>query len=153
MEIHSNERVLKGSHPEELKKKRDPADKKFGAVLKETIERSTGARSVPQGPSMINNICEIRFNPFIQNEKTPIVNRVEKFLDTLDEYHRKLGDPHVTLKALHPLIRDMAAEREVLISSLDSLPDGDKLKDILNRTLITSSVEIIKFNRGDYVSP
>jgi len=38
-----------------------------------------------------------------------------------------------------------------LIPTLESLPDGDKLKDILNQALVTSTVEIIKFNRGDYV--
>ncbi len=152
MEIHCNERVLRGSCPEELKKKRESEDKKFGAVLQETIERSCDVRSGPQGPSMMNNIPEIRLSPFSPHEKTRIMNRVENFLDTLDEYQHKLGDPRVTLKDIHPLISDMAAERENLISSFNSLPDGDKLKDILNRTLITSSVEVIKFNRGDYVS-
>jgi hypothetical protein len=153
MEIDSNERVLRGSCTEELKKTRESVDKKFGDVLQKTIERSCDVRSGPQGPSMMNNIPEIRLNPFSHHEKTRIMYRIENFLDTLEEYHRKLGDPRVTLKDIHPLISDMAAKEENLISSFNSLPDGDKLKDILNRTLITSSVEIIKFNRGDYVSP
>lgn len=153
MEINSNERVLRGSYPEELKKKQEPAGNKFGSVLQETIERSSDVMSGIQASSMMNNISEIRFSPFHSHEKTHIMNRVENFLDTLDEYHRKLGDPLVTLKDIHPLISHMEAQKEDLISSLSSISDGDKLKDILNRTLITSSVEIMKFNRGDYVSP
>jgi len=30
------------------------------------------------------------------------------------------------------------------------LPDGDLLREILNQTLIVSSLEVLKFNRGDY---
>ena len=30
-------------------------------------------------------------------------------------------------------------------------PTGDGLKDILNDALVNSEVEVIKFNRGDYV--
>jgi hypothetical protein len=153
MEIHSNERILRSSYPEEIKKNKEPADKKFDAVLQESIEHSCDARSGPQGPSMINNISEIRLNAFSPNEKMRIMDRVEKFLDILDEYHQKLGDPQFTLKDIYPLIDNMAAENEGLISSLNYLTDGDKLKEILNRTLITSSIEIIKFNRGDYLSP
>jgi hypothetical protein len=152
MEIYSNKRVLRSSYPEEIKKNQEPADKKFGAVLQETIKRSSDAISGPQVPSKMNNISEIRLNPFSQNEKTRIISRVENFLDIFDEYHQKLGDPQVALKDIYPLINNMAAEKEDLISSLNSLADGDELREILNRTLITSSIEIIKFNRGDYIS-
>lgn len=153
MEIHFKERVSGSSYPEEIKKNQEPADKKFGAILHETIERSSDVTSSPQGPSMMNNISEIRLNPFSPVEKTRIIDRVEKFLNILDEYHRELGNPQVTLNDIYPLINNMTAEKEDLISSFNSLPDGDKLKEILNRTLITSSIEIIKFNRGDYLSP
>jgi hypothetical protein len=46
----------------------------------------------------------------------------------------------------------MEAGNEILTSAVNSLSDGDELKNILNQVIITSSVEIIKFNRGDYVN-
>ena len=152
MEIYSKERVLRSSYPEAIKKNKEPTEKKFGTVLQETIKRSSGVMSGTQGLSMMNNISEVRLNQFYQNEKTRIIFRVENFLDILDEYHQRLGNPQDTLKDIYPLINSMAAEKEDLISSLNSLSDGDELKEILNQTLITSSIEIIKFNRGDYIS-
>ncbi|MBW1702994.1 MAG: hypothetical protein JRJ11_13955 [Deltaproteobacteria bacterium] len=153
MEIYSNDGVLKSSYPEAIKKNEKPAGKRFGAVLQETIERSSCVGAGPQSPSIMNNISEIRFNLFSPVEKTRIIDRVENFLNILDEYHQKLGNPQVTLKDIYPLISEMAAEEEGLIPVLNSLPDRDELKEILNQTLITSSLEIIKFNRGDYLSP
>jgi len=45
----------------------------------------------------------------------------------------------------------MESEKETLTPVLNSLPPGDGLKDILNDALVNSEVEVIKFNRGDYV--
>jgi hypothetical protein len=46
----------------------------------------------------------------------------------------------------------MEMENQELIPMMESLPDGDGLKDILNRLLVSSTVEVIKFNRGDYIT-
>jgi len=45
----------------------------------------------------------------------------------------------------------MEKEKDVLAPLMDSLPQGDELKDILNNALVSATVETIKFNRGDYV--
>ncbi len=47
----------------------------------------------------------------------------------------------------------IAAEKDQLSEKLDSISNEDGLKDILNQTLITASLEVIKFNRGDYITP
>ena len=46
----------------------------------------------------------------------------------------------------------MTRELENLAPELDSLTDDGELKDILNQTLVTASLEISKFYRGDYIS-
>jgi hypothetical protein len=38
-----------------------------------------------------------------------------------------------------------------MLPLLDALPEGDGLRDLLNRMLVTATVETIKFNRGDYL--
>ena len=82
-----------------------------------------------------------------------IVDRAERLLDTLDEYQQKLASPKFTLRDISPLISKMAEGNENLVSAVNSLSDGVELKKVLNQLIITSSVEIIKFNRGDYVNP
>jgi hypothetical protein len=42
--------------------------------------------------------------------------------------------------------------KDTLAPVLDSLPDDEKLKDIANETLVTASLEVTKFYRGDYIA-
>jgi len=152
MKIHPNDEILKNAYPQKIKKDERTIDREFGAILKEAVENSSKVDAEDQKPP-INTISEIQFNTFLFGEKIPMVDRVEKYLDLLDEYRRKLANPQVTLKDIYLLINEMEVEKQSLIPVLNSLPDGDGLKDILNQTLITSSLEIIKFNRGDYLTP
>ncbi|MGD9052517.1 MAG: hypothetical protein PVG17_11750, partial [Desulfobacterales bacterium] len=63
----------------------------------------------------------------------------------------QLADPQVTLRQIEPLLNTIAKEKEQLSAVLNTMPDEDGLKDIVHRTLITTSLEVIKFNRGDYI--
>ncbi len=152
MKIHHNDEILKNAYPQKIEKDERTLDREFGAILKEAVENSSKVDAEDQKPS-INTISEIQFNTFLSGEKIPMVDRVEKYLDLLDEYRQKLANPQVTLKDIYLLINEMEVGKQSLIPVLNSLPDGDGLKDILNQTLMTSSLEIIKFNRGDYLTP
>jgi hypothetical protein len=74
------------------------------------------------------------------------VERIENVLDLLDDYRRKLADSDFNLKDIHPIISAIENENEHLKPMLNSLTDG------VNQTLITTSVEVIKFNKGDYIT-
>jgi hypothetical protein len=50
------------------------------------------------------------------------------------------------------MMNTIAREKDQLSGLLDSMPNDDGLKHILNQTLITASLEVIKFNRGDYIT-
>ena len=83
----------------------------------------------------------------------PVIAQAERLLDMLGEYQRQLADPAVTLRQMSPLIRQLEICRQGLVPAIDLLADEDELKNILNEIIITSSVEIVRFNRGDYVNP
>ncbi len=152
MKILQNDEIVKMPYPNKTKGAEKSVGHDFEKILKESIDNSTGVETGTQEPPVINNIADVRFNGLLP-AKNNEVDRAERFLDILDKYQQKLSDPQVTLRDLYPLIQEMEVEKESLIPVLESLPDGDELKDILNRVLITSSVEIIKFNRGSYVNP
>jgi hypothetical protein len=80
------------------------------------------------------------------------IERIENLLDILEKYRQQLADPEVTLKNIDPIMKNMMKEKENLAPVLDSLPDSDGIKDIANQTLLTASLEITKFYRGDYIS-
>lgn len=153
MKINPFDQISKNAYPEKIKKPEKPIGKEFGSILEETIENSSKVATEAQKPPTINNVSNVQFNTFPPVKNIPIIENIAKFLNILDEYQQKLGNSQFTLKDIYPLINHMEAEKENLIPVFDSLPDGDGLKDILNQALITSSVEIIKFNRGDYLNP
>lgn len=99
----------------------------------------------------VQNIPTIPFDQILHVDTAQGIERVEQFLNLIEEYHRKLGDTNSTLKEFHPLVSGMEREAAKITPLLDSLPEGDGLKDILNRAVVTATVEAIKFNRGDYL--
>lgn len=150
MEVHSNWEILKAGYPKKSDKNQEPVNKKFGAILDEAIsdtsKTDTGIRKTPK----VDSILGIQFNSSPSLNESPIIERTEKLLDTLDNYREKLQNPEVSLEDIYPLVSEMEMKKEGLTSALNSLPDGDGLKDILNEAMITSSLEVAKFNRGDY---
>jgi hypothetical protein len=97
-------------------------------------------------------VAAIRFNPLSTQDKNITVERVHNLLNLLDNYRQQLSDPYVTLRKLEPMMNTIAKEKDQLSGLLDSMPNDDGLKHILNQTLITASLEVIKFNRGDYIT-
>ena len=99
-----------------------------------------------------NPLAAIRFSPLSPEARHATVERVDNLLNLLDIYRDQLADPKVTLRHIEPLLNTIAKEKEQLSEILDRLPNEDGLKDIVHRTLITTSLEVVKFNRGDYIS-
>ena len=154
MKIDPNQEILKSAYNDKTIRPDKPADNEFGTMLKDAINNEPSKISSENvKPQMINSIPNIQINPLFAVQDNPIAERTESFLDILEEYQNKLLDPQATLRDIHPLIQRMETEQEALTPVLNSLPPGDGLKDILNDALVNSEVEVIKFNRGDYVDP
>ena len=152
MKIDPNQEILKSAYTDKTIRPDKPADNEFGTMLKDAINNEPSrTNSENMKPQMINSIPNIQTNPLFAVQDNPIVEQTENFLDILEEYRNKLLDPQDTLRDIHPLIQRMETEQEVLAPVFNSIPPGNGLKDILNDALITSSLEVIKFNRGDYV--
>jgi len=153
MEIKPNGKIPAPFDPTKSVASQRPATKTFGTIFEEFMGNSNPLDEGDKKTPAIPNISTLQINPFMTGEGMPIVDRAEKMLDTLVDYQQKLANPGFTLREISPLIAEMEAENEILVSAANSLSDGDELKNILNQIIITSSVEIIKFNRGDYVIP
>ena len=154
MKIDPNQEILKSAYTDKTIRPDKPANNEFGTMLKDAINNEPSkTNSEKANPQMITRIPNIQINPLFAVQDNPIVEQTENFLDILEEYRNKLLDPQTTLRDIHPLIQRMESEKETLTPVLNSLPPGDGLKDILNDALVNSEVEVIKFNRGDYVDP
>ena len=124
----------------------------FSEVLKETVdssvagERPTQVASVsPSGP-----VKPATVQP-AATVSEPTIYRIERFIDMMDDYRCKLGDPLCSLKQIQPLLEQMTTEKEKMQLLLEELPDTEPLRDVLNRALVTVSTEETKYYRGDYL--
>jgi hypothetical protein len=93
----------------------------------------------------------VQLLPIAAPSSDSLTAKLEGYLDLLDDYRRKLGDPRVSLKTLDPLVSSLERSREALTGTLESDPGGTELKDLMNRALVTGETEIMRFRRGDYL--
>ena len=153
MEIDPDEKIVTSDYSERRRETELPSDGTFGKIYEDLIEASyeTDVRS-DETPA-ITSVPDLQMNAFQSEVEMPVVERAERLLDLLSEYQHKLANPAFTLRDISPLIDELKADNKRLVSSVNSLAEGDELKNILNQVIVTASVEIIKFDRGDYVNP
>ncbi len=136
------------------KKPRNDAKRasEFDAILHNTMDAKRVSREArPHAIPVLNGPAMIDTASFLSTDKPRIIEETERMLDMLDEFQAKLADTRASLSDLSPIIEKMSREKDILMPFADSLPENDPLKEILNRALITCSVEIGKFERGDYL--
>jgi hypothetical protein len=119
----------------------------FGEILKSSLDRASGSEPA----TATGGALRVRFKSSEPASADSVAARLEGFLDLMDAYRAQLADPRLSLKRLEPMVRSLEQKRDALAPLTDCLPEGDGLKDILNRTLVTTEIEIMRFRRGDYL--
>ena len=152
MKVLNNEQVLKTVQYDK-KTEAQPSDgKEFGTIFKETIENKMTTTVAALQTTCVTPLTGYQPASSVPSNGQFTVHEIEEFLNLLDRYRDKLADPRITLKQLDPYIMEMNRGMETLTPVLDSLPADDGLRDVLNQTMVTVSLEISKFYRGDYIS-
>ena len=153
MKIQNNDQILKNLYPDAKTIPRPAADKEFGTILKESVETVKKEDMGPRQTAFINPLNGIQMRTSSKSDKQFALDRIENLIGLLDQYRCKLADPRVTLKNIDPIIMKIEHETENLTPILDSLPEDEDLKNLFNQTLVTASLEVSKFYRGDYIAP
>jgi len=139
---------IKHAVPPEPPKTKKTGSKKFDKMLSENLKTTSAAKAKSAKSFNLQRVAPV-ITPAIEREE--VVSRVMKFLDVMDDYAQKLGSPRVTLKEISPLIAKIESEKNDLKELAESLSPMDDMKTLLDEALIRSEVEVIKYNRGDYI--
>ncbi|CAB1059672.1 hypothetical protein D1BOALGB6SA_4434 [Olavius sp. associated proteobacterium Delta 1] len=153
MKIHNNDQILKNIYPETKTTPQPSDDQEFGTILKESVENVKKEVTGPRQTTFINALNGVQMSTPSKFDKQFALDRIENLIGLLDQYRHKLADPAITLKNIDPIIRQIEQETKNLASALDSLPQDEDFKNIFNQTLVTASLEVTKFYRGDYIAP
>ena len=125
---------------------------RFDDILRQTVSEKTAPQaSVTQGLTGLTGPVPIDTATLLGLDSKGITDSTERLLNVLDEFQAKLADETIPLSDLSPLVQKMNTEKDLLTPALDSMSPSDPLRDVLNRVLITCSVEAQKFERGDYL--
>jgi hypothetical protein len=151
MKVFQEGNILNAGYADQVQKSEKPDVGKFDTILKETMDNTSKAESGTSRTEAIVTMAKIPMGPLSPKTAEQVIGQTEKFLDKMNGYMEKLSNPRVSLKEIYPLVQAMEAEKEHVTPIINALPEGDGLKDILNEVLITSSKEVIKFYRGDYI--
>ncbi len=152
MKISANEEIKKSIPPQANRKEPSSRQMDFEALLKAEMNNAAKVHQATGSSIFVNTASAVQINASAADAPLSAVDRIENLLDLLDDYRTKLADPNVTLKDIHPLVSILDREKEQLSPLLESLPADGNLKNILNHTLVTVSLEIMKYNRGDYIT-
>ena len=150
MKIDNNDPIMKSVYPQETARPRSGFEKDFGTILKETVENAPKTDTGPRQTAFVNPQAAVRLAIPGPPDPTFSVERIENMIDLLDQYRLKLADSRINLKQMDSIIGKIARENDSLATLADALPD-DEVKNILNRTRVTASLEVTKFYRGDYL--
>ncbi len=151
MKIDNNDQIMKSLPPQDTAKSRPAGDQEFGKILKETIGSTPKPEAGPRQTAFVNPMTGVWRTAQSSADPGSAIDRIENMIDLLDQYRHKLADPQMNLKRIDPIINEIARENDNLASLADSLPAADQLKRILERTMVTASLEVTKFYRGDYL--
>jgi hypothetical protein len=151
MEINPSDKILTPMVTEKAREDQNVSDRTFNSVFEEVLGELNrlDQKGRPAHPEPVVPVAQC---PRAQSQEDgSTLGHAKRLLDILDAYQTKMVDPGVTLRDIAPLVRKIETENERLISSADSLSEDDQLRSILNHLAIIASVEVIKFDRGDYV--
>jgi hypothetical protein len=152
MKIDNYHQILKNLYPEGKTDFQPAVGDKFGDILKETIGNKKPEVAGSRPTAIVTPLSGIRSAETFGLDRQVAIDRVENLIDLLDHYRQMLSDPSNSLKKIDPVIKEIDQQKENLAPVLDSLPDGEKLRDIVNQTLVTAALETTKFYRGDYIA-
>jgi hypothetical protein len=151
MKITNDDQQLHGYAAGKAAKPSEKSAADFNHILEGTLATTAASESTVQPPAVIENVMPVQLQHMQPAQKPSTIDQIENMLDLLDQYRHELADPNSTLKDIQPLVESLQAAKNQLIPALDSIADGDRLKQILNETLITASTEVFKYNKGEYI--
>lgn len=151
MKIHANDEILKSLTTPQKRPAGDSQTGQFKTLLDQTLggtETADAASGAAAGP--MRPLSGIQFQPVVSDATTAsAAENLGSLIGSLESYQQKLADPTASLKDVDALVQDLSQKDAQLAKLADTVKDGD-LKKIINDARVVTTVELAKFNRGDY---
>jgi hypothetical protein len=120
----------------------------FAQILQKTVRREENS-NVTQAPIS----APLRPVEFTVRPETSVMaaRQTGEILDTLETYQQLLAKPSINLRTMQPVVERLGQKADRMAASMDHLPQGHCLRQIMKETLINVNQEIERFNQGQYI--
>lgn len=131
--------------------KTKPAGDGFDTIFRQAISGEKTRQGEAEPALAAADIRPARFSTQAENGSVSLVDRTEQLVDTLDAYREKLDENGATMKDVEPLMQQMTSQSQAL-AAMSRSGEGadDKLQGIVDQALMLSSMEIARYNSGQY---
>ena len=153
MKIEGTEGIFQIPDAQKATDRLKDQDHGFQKIFDQTLNKDKPHSIAPPATPFLHPGAPVMNTEAVTADMPQTVDRVEQLIDMLDDYRYHLSEPSTSLKTLDSMVRKLEGHRESLVPVANELPEGDPLKTILSDSLVTASVEIFKFHRGDYLAP
>jgi hypothetical protein len=126
---------------------REKTSQRFEDILKNIADNETATTEKVSPSQPPFQVAPVFLDP-VKNDD--VLQKLDGSLALLESYQSRLSDPTVPVHELQPDIDKLENEANQLQSKLLALPDDHPVKDLLNRSIVTMTVEIAKYHRGDF---
>ena len=153
MKIDGTEGIFQIPDSQKATDRLNEQDHGFQKIFDQTLNKDKPHSVAPPATAFLHSNAPVMKTEATSADVNQTVDRVEQLIDMLDDYRYHLLEPSINLKTLDAMVRKLEGHSETLVPLANELPEGDPLKILLSDSLVTASVEIFKFHRGDYLAP
>ncbi len=114
------------------------------------FDQATKGKPAPSVVIPSSALPPLTVNTIEPLHSTSGVQAMEQFIDSLDDYQKRLEDPQYNLRDLQPALERLDKEHRHLSHWAEKTPDDNPLKHIINEGLVTATLEISRFRSGVY---
>ena len=139
----------------DLKKVRHRANThkgEFDAVFRQAIDSTSIRGAKTESAPLTTDIRPAQFMSAPMPSTEMVVDQVQKLVETMTSFQKKLTDEGATLKEIHPLVEKMASQSSSLAALSAATGKQERLNTIVNQSLMLASMEIAKFKSGHYTN-
>lgn len=134
--------------PTDIAPRKNPTG--FQQVFNNILDQAKTGNSAPSADIQASTPPPLTINAIDPLASVSGVRAMERFIDSLEDYQKRLEDPQCNLRGLEPAIERLEREHRRL-SHLAEDPSGDNpLKRIISEGLVTATLEINRFRSGVY---
>lgn len=126
----------------------EPAGTRFQDVLRDAVSAAPGLTV----PGAIGNLpsAGAGMGLVAVGGRGELLSRADELIGLLEFLQGGISGSGLPVKDACASVRAIEDGADALAHLVERLPEGDPFRDIMNRIVITASVEAIKFRRGDY---